>query len=143
MNDSKSKNEKVRRHHHGGSVFGAFFLISLGIIFLLNNFGILSWNVWSILWKFWPVLLINWGLEMVFGKSFFGYTLATIIGLLLLAFVLAFAFSKTNQNFRNWMMQKVPNWKQMEERVPFDQGEANGKVFKCDSSTGECEIITR
>jgi hypothetical protein len=37
----------------------AFFLIALGVMFLLRNIGILPGNVWSILW---PVLLISIGL---------------------------------------------------------------------------------
>lgn len=47
----------------------AVFLILLGVIFLLNNFGVLSWNLWQNVWKFWPVLLILFGVEIVLGRA--------------------------------------------------------------------------
>ncbi len=53
-----------------GFSFTAIFLIFLGIVFLLNNFGILSWNLWQNLWKFWPILLILFGTEIILGRNF-------------------------------------------------------------------------
>ena len=59
-----------RRKRGGGKGFlGPFILLSIGIIFLFNNFGVLPWSVWDTIWKFWPVLLIISALEMIFGFS--------------------------------------------------------------------------
>ncbi|HEY4694393.1 MAG TPA: DUF5668 domain-containing protein [Candidatus Nanoarchaeia archaeon] len=52
----------------GGFSLSALLLITLGIIFLLNNFGLLPWELWSHLWKFWPILLILFGLEIIIGR---------------------------------------------------------------------------
>lgn len=52
------------------SPIAAFALITLGSIFLLNNLGYLSWDIWQTLFRFWPVLLILIGLEsLLFQKS--------------------------------------------------------------------------
>lgn len=53
----------------GKSFAASIVLIFLGFIFLLNNFGILPWEIWQSLWKFWPVILILVGLEFIFGKQ--------------------------------------------------------------------------
>jgi hypothetical protein len=55
---------RVRR---GGLVW-PIMLIGAGVIFLLNNAGILSWNVWAGLWRFWPVILIAIGLDILIGR---------------------------------------------------------------------------
>ncbi len=49
--------------------FTPFLLVGLGVIFLLNNFGILPWSIWMNLWKFWPLLLVLIGIEVFWGKS--------------------------------------------------------------------------
>lgn len=63
----------------------ALFAILLGAIFLLNNFGILPWEIWQNAWKFWPVLLILFGVETVLGRYSsprgFGFLLFLIFGL--------------------------------------------------------------
>ena len=43
-------------------------LISIGILFLLNNLGLVSWNLWSLLWRMWPVLVVAIGLDLIFGR---------------------------------------------------------------------------
>src|SRR4030042_6728840 len=63
---------------------GPAILIVLGAIFLLNNFGILPWDVWTSIWKFWPVLLILIGVEFFFGQAF---SWRTFIILLLIIFL--------------------------------------------------------
>lgn len=50
------------------SVVGPVFLIALGIVFLLNNLGWLSWDIWSALIRLWPVWLIAAGLDILFGR---------------------------------------------------------------------------
>ena len=47
----------------------ALFAILLGLIFLLNNFVILPWEIWQNIWKFWPVLLILFGIEAILGRN--------------------------------------------------------------------------
>lgn len=44
-----------------GSVFGALLLIGLGVLFLYANLN-QQFNPWPLLAKYWPVLIIFWGL---------------------------------------------------------------------------------
>ncbi len=55
-------------------------LMGAGVIFLLNNLGIVSWNVWSGLWQLWPVLLIAVGLDILIGRrSVLGSLLVVLV----------------------------------------------------------------
>src|SRR5512139_225381 len=80
--------EEVRmdsRERHGG-VVGPVILISLGVIFLLNNLGWLDWSVWSTVLRLWPVLLIGAGLDILFGRrSMWGSLLVALLLLAVLA----------------------------------------------------------
>lgn len=69
----ESMRGKFRPFHWMSKMIWAFILISFGIIFLMNNFGILEWSIWinliGILWKLWPLAIIMLGLRIIFGKS--------------------------------------------------------------------------
>ncbi len=56
-----------KKTHRVGLVWPVI-LISAGMMFLLNNLGLLSWNVWGTLWRLWPVLLIAAGLDILIGR---------------------------------------------------------------------------
>lgn len=45
-------------------VFWAFILISIGILFMLNNFGVLEFG-FRTLWSLWPLILILWGISVL------------------------------------------------------------------------------
>jgi hypothetical protein len=47
------------------SIFGGFLLILLGTLFLLNNF-LPEFHGWELFGKWWPVILIVWGLAKLF-----------------------------------------------------------------------------
>jgi hypothetical protein len=44
-------------------------LISLGIVFLLNNLGYVPWGVWFRILSLWPVILVAIGIELIFRKT--------------------------------------------------------------------------
>lgn len=58
----------MEMHARRGNLVGPVVLIGAGIVFLLNNMGVLSWNVWEILLRLWPVLLIAIGLDILIGR---------------------------------------------------------------------------
>ena len=60
---------QVKKYERGGNVVWAVFLIFIGIIFLLNNIGIIPWSIWGYLWRFWPVFLILAGLKIILGHT--------------------------------------------------------------------------
>lgn len=92
-----------------GSVsVGALILIFIGILFLLQNFGILPWSVWGFLWRFWPLLLIIWGLQIIFGRTPTSRVAISIVAILLMLLVLAVTISAHHQPSRDWFGRNVP-----------------------------------
>lgn len=85
---------------------GPLLLVAAGIFFLLSNLGLIGWDAWQILFRFWPVLLIALGLEILIGRrSLLGSVVVVIIVLALIAGGLAFfpssegsGLSTTTQN---------------------------------------------
>jgi len=76
-----------RRHYRGGLVWPVI-LIAAGVVFLLNNMGVVSWGVWGSLWRLWPVLLIAIGLDILIGRR---SILGSLVVVLLLVAVLVWA----------------------------------------------------
>ena len=72
------------RHHYRGGLVWPVILIGAGVIFLLNNLGVLSWGIWETLWRLWPVLLIAIGLDILIGRR-------SILGSLLVVLLLVAA----------------------------------------------------
>ncbi len=62
------------------SYTGSMVSIGLGTVFLLANLGYLSVNVFQLLLRLWPVLIIGWGLDLVLRPR---TTTTTVIGLVL------------------------------------------------------------
>lgn len=61
-------------------IFGPLLLIFLGVIFLLHNLDLIQWSVWDVILRFWPVLLIAAGLDLILGRrSAWGSALALIL----------------------------------------------------------------
>jgi uncharacterized membrane protein YadS len=69
------------------NILWPLFIILLGFIFLLNNFDIIPWSIWNQLSRFWPVLMIFTGLEMLIGQSRFSSLLLTILGFVVFGFI--------------------------------------------------------
>lgn len=44
-------------------------LIGIGLLFLLNSLGIATFRIWYFITRFWPVLLILFGLNLILKKS--------------------------------------------------------------------------
>ncbi len=40
-------------------VFAGLILIVIGLLFFLNNFGYINGDIW----RFWPLILIIWGIK--------------------------------------------------------------------------------
>ncbi|MHB1006642.1 MAG: LiaI-LiaF-like domain-containing protein [Chloroflexota bacterium] len=79
------------RPRRGRSILGPLLLIGIGVLFLLNTLNILPWNVWENLWRFWPVILILIGLDIILGRG--NPWASAIMGFVVVAIVLALAFA--------------------------------------------------
>ena len=70
----------MEQHHRRRGLVWPAILITAGIVFLLNNLGVLSWGVWTTLLSLWPVLLIAIGLEILIGRrSIWGSALVALL----------------------------------------------------------------
>lgn len=69
----------------GSPVCGVMFLFA-GITFLLNVFGKVPWSIWHEIWKFWPVILIFFGIQML--SDLFLFLLAVFVFGIILIFSL-------------------------------------------------------
>lgn len=88
--------EQERRYRRHGGFVWPLILITAGVIFLLNNLGLLSWSVWDVLWRFWPVLLIAIGLDILFGRrSVLGAILAFVLIVIILVGTVWYAVAQT------------------------------------------------
>lgn len=96
------------------SVTGAIFLIILGVIFLLNNLGYLSWTVWSALWRLWPVLLIFAGLEAIFKGSRLSEWVIFILGIVVFAVIAIAAINLSDGNMMQEMRGRFNWWPMMD-----------------------------
>jgi hypothetical protein len=65
---------------------GPIILISLGVLFLLNNLGLLQWTVWEVAWRLWPIALIGLGLDLMIGRRSLVGSIVVVV-LMVLAFV--------------------------------------------------------
>ena len=74
-----------RTYRRRGGFVWPLVLISLGAIFLLNNFNVLSWDVWDLIWRLWPVLLVAIGLDILFGRR---SVLGSFLSLVVISFVI-------------------------------------------------------
>jgi hypothetical protein len=66
-------------------------LIGLGIVFLLNNLDILPWSLWGTLWRFWPVILIIIGLEIILTRSNVGWGVSLAVGVVVVGLIVGLA----------------------------------------------------
>ncbi len=71
----------------------AVLLIALGVVLLLQTTGVLPWQLWADVWRWWPVLIIVLGINIAFGgrMSWLSGTL-TAIALIAVLAVALFAF---------------------------------------------------
>lgn len=87
--------------------FTSLVLIILGIIFLLNNFSYLSWDIWNTTFTYWPVLLIVLGLGLLVSKN--GSPQLVMVSAILI-FALPFILKGTSLPFNlNFLQQAGGN----------------------------------
>lgn len=75
-------------NNHPSGFLGGFLILFFGIVFLLNNLGVVPWNVWNGIGHFWPVILIVVGIEILLGQS----TISRFVSFLLSLFVFGTVF---------------------------------------------------
>jgi len=67
-----------------GGLLLPLILVACGVLFLLSNLDVVSFESWHTLLRFWPVLLIAAGVDLIVGRSSIGIALSTLIGVCVL-----------------------------------------------------------
>ena len=113
--------------HERESIVGPILLIGLGIIFLLNNLGVLAWHSWGTLLRLWPVLLIAWGIELIFGDdSIWGQLIA--VTLIVAALVGAVWLTATPSRFGAEQMLEISHPLDDAERATIHLERGAGRI---------------
>lgn len=113
----------------GRGYIWAVISIGLGAAFLLANFGYLQWSSLSLLLRFWPLLLIAAGLDLIFrGRSLAVNLIGILLAIVLIGGVFWFAISGATTAAMN--------------TTPLSQalGEAKQLSIQIDNPTGRVEI---
>jgi hypothetical protein len=66
-------------------------LMAAGVIFLLQNLGLVSGQIWGSLWQYWPVILILIGLELFLGGAVRRVIGGVLAGVIVVAAIAAIA----------------------------------------------------
>lgn len=72
-------------------IVGPLILIAIGVMFFLANAGYLPGTFWLVVIRFWPLILILVGIEILLGRTRWGQLLVLLIGLLTLGGVILLA----------------------------------------------------
>ncbi len=88
----------------------AAFLILVGIMFLLNTTGVVSWSIWMYVLRFWPILIVLIGVRIILGNSLF----ARIVGMFLTIFLTVCAFGiayiQSTGERVSFLSDKINDW---------------------------------
>jgi hypothetical protein len=68
-------------------------LVAIGLLFLLSNFGIITGDIWPLLLKFWPTILICAGLLIVDQKGKWGMYISLALVVAVLVGIVYYSFS--------------------------------------------------
>jgi hypothetical protein len=89
---------------HGTPIVLPTLLIGAGIVFLLQNLGVLPEGIWYQIWRLWPLLLIAIGLDLLVGRR--NPLISVLIVLAVLVGGAAFIYSTTGFNWSNEVLTR-------------------------------------
>ena len=97
--------EKKSKNWNIGAIFWGLLFVLIGVLLLLNNFGIIEVNL-SNIWQLWPVLIIGIGLSVLSPRGWLWGVISVILTIAMLGLV-AFAVidNPTYRDHRGWSNQ--------------------------------------
>lgn len=121
------------RHTGGRGLTGAVILITIGILLLLSNLGIIVNINWWGLWRFWPVLLILLGLDILLARrSFLGSVALAVVGLAIVGGIIFWAgtqdtgYRLSGKSVTREVEQELGNVNALE--IQLDLGATSGQI---------------
>ncbi len=130
-------------------LFWAFILIAIGILFLLNNFGVLEFGFRALL-SLWPLIFILWGISILPIKDWIKtVALVAVLGLTIIFFnkisdqsECFFFHDHSGYSHRNWKDDEesaTPNYHPQYLCVPFDSLITKGEM-RLDAAAGNFSL---
>ncbi len=120
-------------------VFWAFILIAIGILFMLNNFGVLEFG-FRTLWNLWPLILILWGISILPIRD--GIKIIGLVGVLVLTVIFFNRISDRSPWFHvhNFHGFSNRNWDDEEDSTSTSNYQPQNLSVPYDSLTGKGEL---
>lgn len=91
------------RRKFRGSIIVPLLVITVGVLFLLSNLGLLTRDLWTVFGRLWPVLIIALGVEFILGDRTLRDALAVIVSLLVvvgIGMIAAYLFGPSDWFYR-------------------------------------------
>lgn len=109
-NETGSAKQKIRRHRRDNdSITWGIFLIFAGFILLLNTIGSLPWQIWDELWKFWPLLIVLGGINIVLGKNPLSRLIMLVLTISIIGLAFLIAIDRTDSGITNRLPENIQN----------------------------------
>lgn len=124
-----------------GQIFWGVFFLTFGTVLLLTKMDLLVMN-WSFVWDFWPLILILWGLLIIFKKTTYTSIISAVFGLLIALLIFGIIHNISENTFSDkieWNDSQNINYFS-EEMSPIIQNahfelNAGGGYFKISDGT--------
>ena len=88
----------------------AAFLILVGIMFLLNTTGVVSWTIWMYVLRFWPILIVLIGVRIILGSSLFARIVGMLLTIVLTVGAFGVAYIQAGGEALSFLPKKVNDW---------------------------------
>lgn len=96
-------------HNEGGSVFG-LMLIFAGLILILNFLNLASRDIWHIIFKAWPTILVIMGISLIFGRNILGRIVTSIAAFIIFSLILIYGLLKVDSPALKYIPQGAVNY---------------------------------
>ena len=120
-------------------VFWAFILIAIGILFMLNNFGVLEFGIRT-LFNLWPLILILWGISILPIRD--GIKVAALVAVLVVTVIFFNRISEKSSwmHFHNFRGLTSKDWDDDEDSTASYNYQPQNLSVPFDSLTGKGEL---
>lgn len=99
--------ETCGRRRHGGCIVSGLLVIFVGVALLLNYADLLSWQIWSYVWPFWPVLLILAGIRLLLGNGWIARFVMFLLALAVFSAIAVYGLEKLDSELLIYVPHSV------------------------------------
>jgi len=139
-NNNLPEGKSVQRRR-SRSFFWPIILISVGVLLLLSNMGIVPWTTWNLLWRFWPLILVAVGIDILIGhRSAVGSVISAFLILALIATAAGAVFFAEQLPFIADYIQDTP-WQTDHIEQALDEYESASILIDWASQPGSIQAL--